>query len=155
MGGGHALAGVGHLVRRDNHNAFLLALTALALGIERADALDLIAKEINAHRPFGVGGPDIQQVAAPRKRAGKLHQLRSSVAKGVEASRRLIERERIPDFHGEATGFEHAGRWGKLEQRRRGGDQNLRRDSLRQIPQQPHALARAAHIALGVGIIEQ
>ena len=55
-------------------------LRALRLRIELADGLDLVAEELDAHGPVGLGRIDIENAAAPRELAGHLHQVHLRVA---------------------------------------------------------------------------
>ena len=54
-------------------------LRALRLWVKLADGLDLVAKELDAHRPVRFRRVDIEDAAATREMAGHLHQVHARV----------------------------------------------------------------------------
>ena len=55
-------------------------LRALRFGIEFADGLDLVAEELDAHGPVGLGRVDVENSAAPRELPGHLDEIHLRVA---------------------------------------------------------------------------
>ena len=77
---GQQVLGDRSLGQRQQFGFVEAALRALRFGIELADGVDLVAKELDAHGAVGLGRVDIENAAAPRELAGHLHQVHLRVA---------------------------------------------------------------------------
>ena len=85
--------------RADQHLADAACLDQSALGrrIEQPQAVDLVAKEFDTHRPQHIGRPDVDDAAAPAKQTHFLHHRIGSVAHAQPAHQTLVHIEHLAD----------------------------------------------------------
>ena len=81
----------GHFGGRGDDQLRSRAQRALRVGIEGAHGLDLIAKEVNAHRQPGSGRKYVHDAAAVGKLARPFHERRRFVSQADEASGQGVE----------------------------------------------------------------
>ena len=63
---------------------------ALGLDVEAADALDLGAEELDAHRRVGLRREDVDDAAAPRCLPRRLDERHDLVAGGLQAAQQVL-----------------------------------------------------------------
>ena len=96
---GRAVAWQGFAGRADQHLAHAACLDQSALGgrIEQTQAVDLVAKELDTHRPQHIGRPDVDDAAAPAEQTHLLHHRIGAVAHAQPAHQTLVHVEHLAD----------------------------------------------------------
>ena len=89
------------LGRRLDLDEFGVAEGSLSEGGEPSERLDLVAKQVDAHRAILGGGEHVEEPAADRELAPVLDLIDALVAGRDEVERRLVEIEQVPLFEHE------------------------------------------------------
>ena len=119
----HAARGHGGqgLRRRENDAAFYLLSTPLALHIETAHGVDLIAPELDSHRLVVKGGEKVQNTAPAGKLPGTFHLLCAGVAAAEQGVLHVLGWAALPVRDGKGGLHQRLGGHGALEQAGDGG----------------------------------
>ena len=120
---------------------------ALALGIEHAKRVDLVAEQLDAHRMGGERREHIEQPAAHRERSRLVHDWRPRPATSHEHRCELVAIDRVALLDGSATRRELGGRQRLADQcLGRGHDQPRSQLGLRDPVQRGHPLDDATPV---------
>ena len=84
-----------HLPRWQDTNALGLGDGALAVGIERAQGIDLVVEQIDAHRIVGAHREYVDQRTAHRELAALGDGIRGAIAGGRQPPPLLVDVERL------------------------------------------------------------
>ena len=112
----------GELAGREHSHALHPVAGALGLGVEGADALELVVEQVEPVGPVGPHGVDVQQGAADRVLAVGHHLGDAVVAGVVEPPPQGVDVDPVPGREVEGVGVEKAAGGKALHQRPDGGD---------------------------------
>ena len=138
---GHHVIGQGHLSARRNAYFLKLADGLLGRGNHAAQAVDLVAKELQAHRACGLRGKDVDGVAVHVEGAGGRRLAVVDVAHAHQQGRDLVKRDLVANRKGARRKIARAHRRHAPQQR--GGRGHA--DALLASRQASHGLATSTN----------
>ena len=138
--------------RTDNRQLDLgqLFKLALRLRVEAANRLDLVAKQFDANRIFGVRGKQVENAAVHAEFAGNLDRRHMLESLFDQPPQQRVDVERLAHAHNPRSGHPIRARRDRLQQGGNARDHHPRRISTSQSTQnaQPSAVNRVAHARL-------
>ena len=111
-----------NLVRRTDHGIINALVAALGGRIEAAQAIDLVAKELDAQGPLVGAGPHIDDPAASAQLAGTLDGGRGAVALPNQRAEQCVLAQHLTQTQGHTRSRQLLRRKGRLEQSLEWGD---------------------------------
>ena len=118
-GTAHRLVREGHLAAGAHRDGLQLADGLARGGHHAADAVDLVAKELQAHGRGGLGGPDVHHVAVDVEGAGGVNLPVVRIAHAKKKRRHVLEGHLVP--HGKRAGGKVAAAHGRHAAQKRVG----------------------------------
>nr|CAA9297927.1 hypothetical protein AVDCRST_MAG63-4938 [uncultured Armatimonadetes bacterium] len=151
---GDVLARESDLVRGDERDRRDLADRALGFPVERADRLDVVAEQVDAHGLFAVRREHVEDVAAAGERTREVDLVLALVAERRQSRRQGVEADRLALRQRDAPRLDRAGR-GRLLQDGGDGRDDRRFLAVRERRQRGQAPPGPAHVAPALLVVQQ